>query len=462
MPEGVLPGLGVLTAFIPRQLVDEAVGVAGCREKRSRLLPAWVMVYFVLGMCLLSGEDSMGPPGYRSVVRSLSQGTRHEAGLALPSAAALCRGRVRLGGQVMEVLFGRLRGPLARPGEAGSFALGRRVLAWDGTTVEAPATEDNCRVLGCNSAGAPMMRLMALVECGTHAIVEAAMDGYSGDSEAVLARRLLHALEPGMLLLADRYFPGHQLWGEAAASGADLLWRARSGLIFPVIDDLKDGSWISVMPTPEGSRRRGRLAARGLLPPGHRVRVIEYHVTVATRDGRHRRTERFRLLTTMLDPAEAPAASLAELYHLRWECEGGYLELKARLKGSRFTLRSRHPVMAAQEMTAYLCVTQALAAMRHQAAATAGVEPSRLSFTATLRIARDHARAQHHPHDPRRLATALARATADMLACLNPPRRHRQYPRQQKPRYIHFPLKPRNAPRYPPGPITTTITPAPP
>ena len=72
---GLLPGLGVLTPVIPPELVDEVVDLAGCREQRRRLLPARVMVYFVLGMCLLSGEDSMGPPGYRPVIRRCRTGS---------------------------------------------------------------------------------------------------------------------------------------------------------------------------------------------------------------------------------------------------------------------------------------------------------------------------------------------------------------------------------------------------
>ena len=76
---------------------------------------------------------------------------------------------------------------------------------------------------------------MALAECGTRAVIDAALDGAARASEQVLARRLLASLRPGMLLLADRNFPGHELWGLAAAAGADLLWRARANLVLPVL-----------------------------------------------------------------------------------------------------------------------------------------------------------------------------------------------------------------------------------
>ena len=149
-----VPGLGVLTGEIGPELVDEVVDRAGCREKRVRLLPARAVVYFVLGLCLLSGEDSMGPPGYRSVMRSLTHGVRHLAGLAVPSRPALCRARQRLGSKPFELLFDRLRGPLAAAGAAGASAFGLRVVAWDGTGIDVPGTPGNAAAFG-RPAGRP-------------------------------------------------------------------------------------------------------------------------------------------------------------------------------------------------------------------------------------------------------------------------------------------------------------------
>ena len=442
---GLLPGLGVLTSVITPELVDEVVDLAGCRERRRRLLPASVMVYFVLGMCLLSGEDSVGPPGYRSVMRSLSHGVRQLAGLALPSAAALCRRRRMLGVKALAFLLERLAGPLAAPGEDGSFAFGLRVVAWDSAVIDVPDAPANEASFGRHRAGngdasRPQLRLLALAECGTHGVIDAAFDGLATTSELALAPRLLAALGPGMLLLADRNFRGHQLWTLAAATGAELCWRASARLILEPLEELDDGSWISLLLTPAHAQRgRRELGKRGTVPQGTRVRVIEYQVTVATRDGRHRRAERFRLVTTILDPERAPADQLAAIYHQRWEIEGGFLELKARLKGSGFALRSRDPEMAAQEMLAFLCIQQALAILEHRAATQAGISPARLSFTVTIRIARDHARTQHATLTPAGLAAATQAAIADMLAGLLPPRRHRQCPRQQKPRPARYP-----------------------
>jgi Insertion element 4 transposase N-terminal len=89
----------VLTGEISPGLVDEVIGLAGCREKRIRLLPARTVVYFVLGLCLFSGADSMGPPGYRPVMRWLTNGLRHLDGVALPASSALTSGQAAAGSQ---------------------------------------------------------------------------------------------------------------------------------------------------------------------------------------------------------------------------------------------------------------------------------------------------------------------------------------------------------------------------
>ena len=127
-----------------------------------------------------------------------------------------------------------------------------------------------------------------------------------------------------MLLLADRNFPGHNLWGLAADTGADLLWRIKHKQVFVTVKVLPDGSFISIMPTPAETVRHGQARAQGRvlpdLPQGHTVRVIEYTVTVRAADDSSR-TEPFRLVTTIVDHERAPAAQLAAVYQQRWENE---------------------------------------------------------------------------------------------------------------------------------------------
>jgi hypothetical protein len=449
-------GLGILTTEISPELVDEVIDLAGCREKRQRLLPARAVVYFVLGLCLFSGADSCAPPGYRSVMRWLANGVRHLYGLALPTSPALTRARQRLGSKPLELLSGLRRGPLAGEGAPGAFAFGLRLVAWDGTGIDVAGTPGNTREFGVTQGGNPQVRLLALTGCGTHAIIDAAFDGVEKASEHKLARRLLHALSPGMLLLADRNFAGHELWGQVTAAGADMAWRIKKNLVLPPLRILDDGSFLTIMPTPAENARFGQARARGKplrrLPEGHLIRVIEYAVTVATADGRTR-TEPFRLATTLLDCEQAPARELAVIYHERWEIENSYGELKTRLRGAEFILRSKSPDLACQELYAFLTVYQGLCALRAEAASTAGTDPGRVSFTVTVRVARDHAAASC----PVSQEQARHHAIKDIIADLLPARRDRRCERAKKPPRNTFTVKKRG--ETPPAAAATyTIT----
>jgi Insertion element 4 transposase N-terminal/Transposase DDE domain len=457
-PSAGLAGLGVLSAEISPGVADEVIELAGCREKRRRLLPAQAVVYFVLGLCLFSGADSAAPPGYRSVMRWLTNGVRHLHGLALPTSPALTRARQRLGAKPLELLFNLRRGALASTTTPGAFAFGLRLVAWDGTGLDAADTPANAEAFGVTQGGNPQLRLLALTECGTHALIDAVFDGVEKASEQVLARRLPGSLGPGMLLLADRNFPGHELWGLAAATGADLAWRIKKNLVFPPVRILPDGSFHSIMRTPAENVRHGQARAAGRVPAGpaegHLVRIIEYAVTVKDSGG-GTRTEPFRLATTLLDHEQAPAAQLAALYHQRWEIENSYGELKTRLRGASFILRSRSPDLVRQELFALLTVYQALCALRTEAARTAGIDPDRISFTVTVRIARDHASSQAGITSAGS-SQARGQAIRDILADLLPPRRDRQCERVKKPPKNTFAAKKRDV-IYPPGTVRYKI-----
>lgn len=367
-------GLAVLAEYIPAEVVDQVLVQTGRVQQRVRRLPARVTVWFVLALTLFSGE------GYRGVWRHLAHAGAD--GLPAPSSTGLTRARRRLGVAPLAQLFARLRGVRAQPGQPGAFLAGRRVVAWDGTTMDVPDSQTNAEafIVGRNSRGVgafPKVRLVTLIECGTHAVIDAA---FGVQSEQRLTRTLLGSLRAGMLLLADRNFPSHRLWRQAVATGADLLWRIKADVLLPRVGALSDGSWLAVLPCPGTGRRRGIW-----------VRVIEYQVTVKATDragGVTTRVELFRLITTITDPAQASAAQLAACYQQRWEAETGYKELKTFQRGPRQVLRSRDPDGVAQEMYAYLITYQAVRRLMHDAATTAGVDPDRLSFTTTLRAVR--------------------------------------------------------------------------
>ena len=386
-------GLGVLAAQIPAGLVDQVLAETGSVQRRVRRLPARVVVWFVLGLALFGGQ------GYRAVWRELTHSGGGGDGPA-PSTPALSQARHRLGPAALAQLFARLRGPKAGPGAPGAFLCGLRLVSWDATMLDVPDSDANTAAFGRprngKTAGAfPQVRLLSLIECGTHAVIDAV---FGAASEQALARQLLPTLGPGMLLLGDRNFPSYQLWQATAGTGAHLLWRVKANTLLPRIGVFGDGSWLAVLPTPG---RRGRV--------GSWVRVIEYTVTVTAihpATGQiTTRAELFRLITTLTDPTVANAAQLAACYRQRWESETGYQARKTYQRGPRQVLRSQDPDGVTQEIYAYLITYQAVRCLIHQAATAEGVDPDRLSFTTALRAVR-------------RFITSAATATGDILTDL--------------------------------------------
>ncbi len=380
-----LVSVGVLTRVFPADLVDEVIEGAGRTQQRHRALPARVMAYFAIGMGLYS-EGS-----YEDVLAQLTDGLSWASGWAqeypLPSKSAIFQARQRLGSQPLADLFERVAKPLGGVGTPGVWVAGRRLVAVDGTCLDVadtPANDEHFGRPGVNKgeqAAFPMARVLAVAECGTHAIFAARVGAYD-DSEATLAQELLPAaLEPGMLLSADRGFFSYALWRASIATGADLLWRIRTDRFGPKpehVQDLPDGTWL-------GRLRRTTLASERSAEP-MLVRVIDYTLDEPARDGAELVT--YRLFTTMLDPGQAPAVELAAAYAQRWEIENAFDELKTHQRGPRVVLRSKSPDLVLQEIWGHLCCHYAIRSLMAQAAEHAGHDPDRISFTAALRIAR--------------------------------------------------------------------------
>jgi len=376
--------IGVLTSTFPPELVDRVVAEAGRTQQRQRLLPARVVVWLVLAMALFSGQ------AYEEVARLLAGGLgwarRWQQWYQVPSTPAIAKARARLGAEPLRRLFVEVARPLATADTTGAWYRGWRVLAVDGTCLDVADTPANLAAFGRPGSGRgegvggfPQVRVVGVAECGTHAIIDAAM-GPLATGETTLAAGLLGPdgmLGEGVLLLADRQFVDANLWRQAAATGAQLLWRTKSNAVLPVLQSLDDGSYLSQLAAATDRRQ-------GVAPT--LVRVVEYRL--GKDPGRPAAPAPIRLLTTILDPSKAPAAELAALYHQRWEFETTLDELKTHQRGPKVVLRSRSPEMVAQEVWGMLLVHHAIRALMHQAALDHRVDPDRVSFVRSLRIVR--------------------------------------------------------------------------
>jgi hypothetical protein len=384
--------LGVLSSVIHRDIIDDVIRETGERQTRSRLLPAHVVVYYVLALNLFFGE------AYEEVMRQLVNGLRFLGNWRdhwkIPTTSAISQARTRLGEAPLKLLFERIAVPMARPGTRGAWFHGLRVMALDGLVLDVPDTPDNDKEFGRSGneqtpGPFPQVRLLALGECGTHAVVDAELGGVS-TSEQTLAERLIARFTPGMLVLADRNFYSYQAWQQASATGVQLLWRVSSTLTLPVLAWLPDGSYRSVLinPTIRGRRREALLAAATAgadLDPTQAmvIRVVEY--TIEDRPGSG---ELFCLITTITDHEFAPAVELAAAYHQRWEIELSFEEIETHQTGHHRVLRSKTPELVKQETWALLLTHYAIHHIMKDAADTVGTDPDNLSFIRSYRAIR--------------------------------------------------------------------------
>jgi hypothetical protein len=383
----------LLTASVPRDVIDDAVAAHGRQAKRSDgKCPPHVMFYFAMALALYADDD------YEQVMAQLTEKLAAlrcwDSAWQDPTSGGITQARKRLGAEVLGEVYDRVAEPVAEELTRGAWLNGRRLMAIDGFTWEMPDTKANdghFGYAGSQDAAFPQARVVTLSECASHVTVGAAIGPVTGKAsgEQSLARALWPRLEPDWLLIADRNFYSFSAWCEAAGTGADLLWRVKANLTLPVLDKHPDGSYSSLVINPRvtGAARTRLIetACRGEeVDPlkARRVRVVEYDVPDRTD------SELICLITTITEPVQATAPDLAWAYSERWEHETLNAQIKTALRGPGRILRSRSPDMVEQEIYGYLLTHRALASLICQAATEADIDPDRVKFTRTVRIVR--------------------------------------------------------------------------
>jgi thymidylate kinase len=367
--------LGVIAKFFPIEKVRGVLEKTGRASVRERDLPAHVVVYYVIALALYMRSS------YREVLRCLLEGVQWLLDPSSPVKVAgksgISQARTRLGAEPLKKLYEAVVTPLAERHTKGAWYRDWRLVTLDGSTLDVADTAENEKAYGRPGAsrGAsafPKIRFVGLLENGTHVLWSARMADYATD-EMTLAQEVVPALEKGMLCLADRFFPSYRLWQAAARTGADLLWRTRQNARLEVDRRLPDGSYLSRLYASTSDRRKQRQAIV--------VRAIDYRLQDVPEA-----EPVYRLITTILDPNQAPAQELAALYHERWEIETALDELKTHLRGAQIVLRSKTPELVEQEFYGLLMAHFAIRGLMHEAALRADEDPDRLSFLHSVRV----------------------------------------------------------------------------
>ncbi len=372
-----LIGLGTLTRYFPRRKVEEILRETDRQSRRQRKLPAHVTVYYVIALCLFMQVS------YAEVLSLLLEGLGRMGWRIGPipsmGTAGISQARDRVGAEPLRLLYERTVKPVAAEATRGAFYRQWRTVSLDGTTLSLQDTAENQAGFGRpgasrGSSSFPQLRLVALMENGTR-VLFAAQAGGLAQPEGALARPVLSHLKAGMLCLADRGFFSCNLWREASAGGAELLWRASASLTLPCLKRLADGSYLSRVRSGSKTPCKQQREVQ--------VRVIEYRL-----EGVEDSRASYRLVTTILDPGQAPARELAALYAERWEIETALREIKAGLRQGRIVLRSKKPELVMQELYGLLLAHYAVRAVMHEAALQGDLPADRLSFMHAVRVIR--------------------------------------------------------------------------
>lgn len=442
--------LEMLERCYPRAIVQGVLSQCRAWEQRERKLSQLLIVYYVMGLWLFRSLNQ------RAVFARLCSGLRWlwpDASLCLPGAPALLYRRQQLGVTVMRRLFRRCCRPLSTSATPGAFRFGLRLMALDSTLEDVAESPANALHFGRITEGKsaspfPQLRCLYLAEVGSHVIVDA-VPAPCGRSEQSLSPPLLRSLGPDMLVLMDRNFPSTDWLAQVRHTHAQVLARLASNRFTTPERVLSDGSTLHTLHPGHG--------------PAFQVRVITYRLIPQLVNDlaplpRSRNSDPadpaqvHRLVTTLLDPALAPALELILCYHERWEIEEVIDETKTSLRFTHDPFRSRDPVLVYQEFYGLLLAHYAVRTWMFASATQAGLDVDRLSFTHAIEVLHQACAyaplvaAEDQPRFQQRILCDLREPSA-----LLPPRRLRFYPRvlkraqasfvRKRPHHVGFALK---------------------
>lgn len=370
-----------IESAIPPEIIHEVIAKSKRQTQRQRKLPAHLTV------CLVIAFSFWSKAAMRDVLKNLVDGlsvqwTRLSQYWKVPSSGSISEARGRLGCEVMRRLFEQVARPLATPATPGAFLGGLRLMAVDGTLLDIPDSPANGRVFGYpgtrfgNHAAFPKVRLVLLIEAGTHLVTHALICPYRM-GERRRALRLMRSVTSGMLVMWDRGLHSFAMVQATVNKGGHYLGRVPANVKFEVEQTLPDGSYLSWIYPDRKSKKKGATRIQ--------VRVIDY--TLEPSDS-PTSAPSYRLITSLLDPQPFPSLVLAEHYHQRWEVENTIDEVKTHLLGRKIPIRSLKPREVVQEVYGLLLGHWVVRSLMVQAAQLEDISPLRLSFTGTLQVLR--------------------------------------------------------------------------
>lgn len=429
--------LGTFRKHLDPRWIEEALQATGTATLRKRRLPADQVIWLVVGMAMMRDRP------LAEVVSRLELALPGQDGTAVVAPSSVVQARQRLGSDPVEWLFNRCAEEWAHQSAASHRWRGLALYGVDGTTLRVADSKENRDHFGLASgprseSGYPLVRLAALMALSSHLLARVSFGPYAV-SEIALCKGLWEHVPDATLTLVDRNFLSAQILIDLQRGGTNRHWltRTKSTTQWEVLESFgRYDKLVELTVSAEAKRKDPSL------PDTYTARAVSY---------RHSQSKgRQWLLTSLVNPKEHPAVELIEIYHVRWELELGYDEIKTHLLEREETIRSRTKEGVNQELWGILLTYNLIRFEMEKIAKEADVPPNRISFVTALRFIRDEW-LWCCVASPGSIPSKLQKMRARILQFVLPERRRdRVYPRAVKIKMSNYAKKKRkNARRTP-------------
>ena len=440
LQDGSLPFTNVLSEAIIAQALQAAEFIWKDRIY-APLVTLWVFLSQVL-----SQDHSCRAAVARLIAHRVARGQ-------CPCSAetgAYCQARKRLPEEFFAAVARETGQALDNDAEQRWLWKGRRVLAYDGSTVSMPDTPENQQAYPQppqqqSGLGFPLARMAAFFSLSCGAVLDLAIcSNYGkGHSELGMLRQLWDLLRPGDIMLADRYMCAwHEIYllNQRGIDSVTRLHHCRR-VDFRRGKRLGKGDHIVQWSKPGRIRSVDRQTFKSL---PKQLTIRETRVRVQQPGFRCRN---MIVVSTLLDAEEVTASDLAELYRARWNAELDLRSLKQTMQMD--ILRCKTPEQVHKEIWTHILAYNLIRTIIAQSASKHGVEPRTISFKGAIQTLeafqpliamqgdRDGA---HRRHLYQQLLDAVAtHRVADRPDRFEPrqrKRRQKKYDRMMKPRNV--------------------------
>jgi hypothetical protein len=302
-----------------------------------------------------------------------------------PETNSYCDARQRLPLEIVVALVHRTARKIESTGNDQWLWKGRKVALVDGSTVSMPDTVKNQQAFPQANTqqpgvGFPVARLVAIISLATGVVRDLAVGPYKGKEtgETALIRTLLEGLEPGEIMLGDRYFASYFMIAALIERGVDGLFRMHQRRKFDFRHGHRTGSEDHVV-TWTKPDRPGWMEKEAYDQTAKELTIRELRFRVQQPGFR---VNELVLVTTMLDAQEYTKEELADLFIERWNIELDLRAIKDVLQMD--VLRCMSPEMVEKEIWMHLLAYNLIRGVMAQAAAVHDKQPRQLSFKGAL------------------------------------------------------------------------------